>query len=76
MFDVANQSNFSGSLLNSPAIVYSQSNNIYINSSQAAPNASGDVFLYTTSDGYKMYLYYIDNSTRILGAYGFDCIDK
>jgi hypothetical protein len=76
MFDVMNQSNFSGSLLNSPAIVFSQSNSIYINSSQAAPNASGDVFLYTTSDGYKMYLYYIDNSTRILGAYGFDCIDK
>lgn len=75
MYDVANPSNFTGNLNNSPALVFNVSG-LTKNTDQEGKAATGDVLLYPSLDGYKMYVYYIDNNCRILGAYEFDCIDK
>ena len=38
--------------------------------------AAGDVVLAPTKDGFKMYLYYYDQNSGVLGGYSVDCIKK
>ena len=38
--------------------------------------ASGDVVLAPTPDGYKLYVYYYDNNSSVIGAYVADCIKQ
>lgn len=42
----------------------------------AAGFAAGDVVLAPTKDGFKMYLYYYDQNSGVLGGYSVDCIKK
>ncbi len=37
--------------------------------------ASGDVVLVPSTDGYRMYLYYYDHHTQVIGAYVADCFE-
>ncbi len=37
--------------------------------------ASGDVVLVPSADGYRMYLYYYDHHTQVIGAYVADCFE-
>ncbi|MBR0246432.1 MAG: DUF5018 domain-containing protein [Bacteroidales bacterium] len=37
--------------------------------------ASGDVVLVPSVDGYRMYLYYYDHHTQVIGAYVADCFE-
>lgn len=38
--------------------------------------ASGDVCMAPTADGYKLYIYYYDHNSQVIGGYALDCIKR
>ena len=74
MYDVTSDSSFNNAVSSSDALVYAPSLSSFNGAS--SPAATGDVLLAPTTDGYKLRLYYIDNSCKVIGGYEFDCIDK
>jgi len=38
--------------------------------------ASGDVVLSPSADGYKLFVYYYDNNSQVVGGYSVDCIKR
>jgi len=38
--------------------------------------ASGDVVVSPAADGYKMFVYYYDNNSQVVGGYSVDCIKR
>lgn len=78
LYDVTGTSMFTNAAVdNSSALVF-KNKAVTSFDGGAAPGDSrtGDVLLYPSSDGYKLDLYYIDNTNRVVGCYEFDCIDK
>lgn len=74
LYDVTDKSQLTGDITNSPALVLK---NDAINWFQASTTgtASGDVLIAPTADGYKIYIYYYDNNSGVIGGYVADCID-
>lgn len=76
LYDVTSTSSFSGYVDTSSSLVFSLPAITSYNTSAPSEPRTGDVLLQSSSNGYKLYLYYIDNSCKTLGCYTFDCIDK
>ena len=73
MFDVTTPEQLTGACDTSPARVFTS--NEY-KPAGAVVNATGDVLMTASADGYKLNLYYTDANTNALVAWEFDCIDK
>lgn len=57
-------------------LLYNDYMTIYQKGGRNEPfGASGDVVLVPSSDGYRMYLYYYDHHTQVIGAYVADCFE-
>lgn len=76
LYDVTSTSSFTGSVDKNPALVFSLSAITSYSAAEPSEPRTGDVLLKSSSNGYKLYLYYIDNTCKTLGCYSFDCIDK
>ncbi len=78
MYDVTSTSMFTNAAVdNSQALAFKNSSvTSFDGGSAPGDSRTGDVLLYPSSDGYKLNLYYIDNTNRVVGCYEFDCIDK
>lgn len=76
LYDVTSLSSFSGYVDTSSSLVFSLPSITSYSSSDPSEPRTGDVLLKSSSNGYKLYLYYIDNTCKTLGCYSFDCIDK
>lgn len=75
MFDGTTLDEFKGKMDDSKAKVFVSGD--YKNTDGTnLPQASSDVLLVPSTDGYKMHLYYTDGNGKTLVAWEFDCIDK
>lgn len=72
MFDVTSLAQFTGSLNDSPSLVF-MTNDYRFGSPILA---SSDILMIPSPDGYKLRLYYTDANCRSLVAWEFDCIEK
>lgn len=75
VYDVNDKSKLTGDITSAPSLVLSN-NSIAWFQAATAGTASGDVLIAPTADGFKMYIYYYDNNSGVIGAYVADCIDK
>lgn len=75
VYNVNDKSKMTGDITSAPALVLSN-NSIAWFQSASTGTASGDVLIAPTADGFKMYIYYYDNNSGVIGAYVTDCIDK
>lgn len=73
VYDVTDMTQFSGTITTCPALILA--NNGIQGFNNVGVNASGDVLIAPTADGYNMYIYYYDTNTALIGAYVADCID-
>lgn len=76
LFDVTDKSQLTGGdVLSTPALALA---NDAIDWYQAGDFsvASGDVIIAPSANGYKLYIYYYDHNSQVLGAYAADCIKK
>lgn len=73
VFDVTDRSKLTGDLQSTPALILANESIQGFNN--VGVNASGDVLIAPTADGYSMYIYYYDTNTAVIGAYVADCID-
>jgi len=76
LYNVSSLSNFSDAVDTSPALYYSTTETAYTSIGYASDGRTGDVLLFPTTDGYKLDLFYIDNTSLGVGCIEFDCIDK
>ena len=76
LYDVTSTSSFSDYVDTSSALVFSLSAITSSSSEEPSEPRTGDVLLQVSSNGYYLYLFYIDNTCKTLGCYSFDCIDK
>ena len=81
LLDVSTDANFSGDLLtvgSCPAVVWQCERDIYgpkaIQPVVENANATGDVALRASEDGYYLYLYFMFTNGYVVG-YQFDCVD-
>lgn len=75
LYDITDPSALSGNLNETTAIVLSNPGIDWFQKSDAGV-AAGDVVLAPTKDGFKLYLYYFDQNSGVLGGYSVDCIQK
>ena len=75
VYDVIDKSKLTGDITSAPALVLSNNSMTWFQSSSAS-TASGDVLIAPTADGFKLYVYYYDNNSGVIGAYVADCIEK
>ena len=75
LYDITDPSTLSGNLNETTAIVLGNASIDWFQKA-AAGMAAGDVVLAPTKDGFKMYLYYYDQNSSVLGGYSMDCIKK
>lgn len=75
LYDVSSMSAFTGNVNASDALKLSASVTSYNYSDPSEPR-TGDVLLVPSTNGFKMSMYYIDNTCKTLGCYEFDCIKK
>ena len=75
LYDISDPSALSGNLNETTSIVLS---NPAVEWFQKADTgmAAGDVILAPTKDGFKLYLYYYDQNSGVLGGYSVDCIKR
>lgn len=76
VYNVNDMSKFAGSDITDLACL--ELTNQGIDWYQEAANgvASGDVVLAPSADGFKMYVYYYDHNSQVVGGYVVDCIKK
>lgn len=76
LYDVNDKSRLVGNDVGSvPALVLSNQNIEWYQRADAAV-ASGDVVMAPTADGFKLYIYYYDHNSGVIGGYVADCIAK
>ena len=76
LYDVNDKSKLSGENVSvSPALALANANLDWYQKSDTG-TASGDVLLAPTGDGFKLYVYYYDHNSGVVGAYAADCIAK
>lgn len=76
LYDVSDKSQLKGDNVASPSSLVLANQNIEWYQKAAYSVASGDVLLAPTSDGFKLYIYYYDHNSGVIGAYVADCIAK
>ena len=76
LYDVSNKSNFTGSDVGNLDCLVLKNDAITWYQEAAYSVASGDVILAPSKDGYKMYIYYYDHNSGVIGGYSVDCIDR
>lgn len=75
LYDVSSVSGFTGSVDVTDILKMSTSVTSYSASEPSEPR-TGDVLLVPSANGFKMSLFYIDNTCKTVGCYDFDCIKK
>ena len=75
LYDISDPAALSGNLNETTSIVLGKSSVDWFQKADAG-FAAGDVVLAPTKDGFKMYLYYYDQNSGVLGGYSVDCIKK
>lgn len=76
LYDTTNKSTLGGTdVAASPALAFANGAIDYFQSADSN-TASGDVLLAPSTNGYKLYIYYYDNNSGVLGAYSADCIQQ
>jgi hypothetical protein len=86
LFDVTSTSSFNGDAIDgAKSLVYQENlypstfnNNLggYTTIGYAGDNRYGNIIMVPSKDGYKLDVYYIDNTSLGVGGIEFDCIDK
>jgi len=64
-----------GNVWSCPALAFSN-NNIEWYQQANAGYASGDVLIAPSKDGFKLYIYYYDHNSGVVGGYSADCIKR
>ena len=75
MYDASNPSSFAGTVDSTTPLVYTPSLTSYYSTGDGA-GACGDVVLYSTLDGYMMYMVYIEHNNDAIECFKFDCIKQ
>lgn len=75
IYDITDPSALSGNLNETTAIVVSNDSIDWTQRSSYC-YAAGDVVLAPSKDGFKIYVYYYDQNSGIIGGYSADCIKK
>ena len=75
LYDISDPSALSGNLNETTSIVLSNPAIEWFQKADAGM-AAGDVILAPTKDGFKLYLYYYDQNSGVLGGYSVDCIKR
>ncbi|HNY06249.1 MAG TPA: DUF5018 domain-containing protein [Candidatus Egerieousia sp.] len=75
MYDASNPSSFTGTVDTTTPLVYTPAITSYYSTGDGA-GACGDVILYSTLDGYMMYMVYIEHNNDAIECYKFDCIKQ
>lgn len=76
LMDVSDKSRIlADNVWSSPALVLAN-NNIDWYQKAAAGTASGDVIISPSADGFKVYIYYYDLNSSVIGGYSADCIAR
>lgn len=76
LFDTGDKSRIvADNVWTSPALVLAD-NSIEWYQKADAGTAAGDVVISPSSDGFKLYVYYYDLNSQVLGGYSADCISR
>ncbi len=75
LYDVSSASGFSGTVDATDILKMSSSVKSY-NAAEPSQPRTGDILLVPSTNGFKMSLYYVDNTCKTVGCYNFDCIKK
>ena len=76
LYNVSSLSSFTGTVDQSKALIYSTTESAYTSIGYAGDGRTGDVLMIPSSDGYKLDIYYVDNTSLGIGGLEFDCINK
>ncbi|MGV8829779.1 MAG: DUF5018 domain-containing protein [Breznakibacter sp.] len=76
LYDVSSKNNFTGSNVGNLDCLVLKNDAINWYQTASYSVASGDVILAPSKDGYKMYIYYYDHNSGVIGGYSVDCIDR
>lgn len=75
LLNVSDKSTLTGSFNSCPATVLSNKNIAWYQTGANAV-ATGDVLIAPSADGFKIYIYYYDHNSQVIGGYFADCIKK
>ncbi len=75
LYDVTSMTGFSGTVNATDLLKMSSSVKSYNGADPTEPR-TGDVLMMPSANGFKMSLFYIDNTCKTVGCYEFDCIKK
>ena len=75
IYDITDPTTLSGYLEETSAIVLSNSAISWTQTGTCC-YAAGDVVLAPSKDGFKLYVYYYDQNSGVIGGYSVDCIKK
>lgn len=75
LYDVTSMTGFSGTVNATDLLKMSSSVKSYNGADPSEPR-TGDVLMMPSANGFKMSLFYIDNTCKTVGCYEFDCIKK
>lgn len=74
LYNVTDKTQLTGSdVASAPCLVLSKQDVSWYQTADAG-TASGDVLIAPTADGFKLYIYYYDHNSGVIGAYAADCI--
>ena len=76
LYNVNDMSRFTGSWAGDLACLELANSGISWTQVANAGTASGDVVIAPSADGFKLYVYYYDHNSGVLGCYAADCIKK
>ena len=75
LYDISDPSSMSGNFDETSSLVLMNKSLDWYQKANAG-TAAGDVVIAPTKDGFKMYLYYYDLNSGVIGGYSADCIKK
>ena len=75
LYDTSDMSKFTGDVASAPALVLANGSVDWYQQADAGV-ASGDVVIAPSADGFKLYIYYYDHNSGVIGGYTADCIAK
>lgn len=76
VYNVSDMSKFTGTYVNDLACLDLVNADIEWYQKGAYAVASGDLCMAPTADGYKLYIYYYDHNSQVVGGYVLDCIKR
>lgn len=76
LYDTTNKSALIGADITKPAALVFSNEALEWYQKASAATASGDVLLAPSINGFKLYMYYYDNNSSVIGAYSADCIKQ